>query len=754
MKFIRLAGALVILLSALAFASGRNPVQAQGAEIAIAAQVFAAVNGWRLSQGLNPLKFNATLTDMASQQALFVQPFADTLDDEGGFHRDQQGRNAIERAIQVFQWPNYGQRAQVEIGENAGVGTVKFIMNFWQNSAIHRKAALNPTYREMGVGVVKGKQGFIVYTVFGARPGVFPVMLTPERDGLFLTLENSRFAPMDRSKTEVTLLDPEGNPLSNSQPWQPVIALPAGLKGAIVVKISSGGKNFFSDVDLQRDVAALPLGTTVTIPSASSAGVPTPGTIMTSTPAQTPLPTLSAAEVVTADQTFAAINGWRLSNGLTPLKPNATLAKMAFQQALFVQPFADSIQDETAFHRDQQGRNAIERAVQVFQWPNYGQRAQVEIGENAGVGTVKFIMNFWENSAIHRKAALNPAYREMGVGVVKGKQGFIVYTVFGARPEVFPAMLTPERDGLFLTLESSRFAPMDRSKTEVTLLDLSRRPLTVPQPWQPVIGLPSGLSGSVLVKITHGGKEFFSEVNLAQDVVVLPAGTKVTVPKAVALLAPPQVTFTPTVPFTNTPRPTIPTRTPFPTNTPRRAAGVSSPTKAAATIALTPLIPAAATFTPRPPSATPLPPSATPIPITATPQPPTFTPLPPTPKAGEGDLLLSYTQNMLLIRNISARRLNLTGFFIASGERRITIENWMRFSPNLPVSRFPTANCFGARVSGTSEAFPQGCRQIWSELNPTGNQAIWRAATFTVNLGDKVIATCTGGAGTCEVKVP
>ena len=134
---------------------------------------LALVNQWRIQQGLMPLELNPLLQKMALDQADYVLPRYNTIENEEQYHHDAKDRSPITRAIEVLNWPNYTLPERVEVGENAAEFNVKGAVKFWQESPIHRKTATNPTYREVGIVAlplpVKGT--YLFYINFGARHG-------------------------------------------------------------------------------------------------------------------------------------------------------------------------------------------------------------------------------------------------------------------------------------------------------------------------------------------------------------------------------------------------------------------------------------------------------------------------------------------------------------------------------------------------------------------------------------------------------
>jgi len=138
-----------------------------------ARQITAQLNAWRLREGLSPLKPNATLRTMAIDQATYLVSLEELPGGENGgdIHLDQHGQTPPERAIQApYNWPSYGRRDRTAISENAAVGTIDFALYFWSKSDIHRKTALNPAYREVGVAAVPYNGGYLFIVDYGRAP--------------------------------------------------------------------------------------------------------------------------------------------------------------------------------------------------------------------------------------------------------------------------------------------------------------------------------------------------------------------------------------------------------------------------------------------------------------------------------------------------------------------------------------------------------------------------------------------------------
>ena len=229
-----------------------------------------------------------------------------------------------------------------------------------------------------------------------------------------------------------------------------------------------------------------------------------------------------------ANQVLGLLNAWRIEQNLWPLKVNPVFQMMALNQARYVAPKLATIQDESDYHRDAQGNMPQQRAAQApYNWPHYRNPSQIEVGENAAVGTPQFAINFWKGSAIHRRAALSTGYREVGVAAVSSSQGELFIVDFGARPGILTVLVNQTSNTLFLSDERSLYAGLPFGGTQVRLFDAQGTALTDTVPWAPMIALPEGSSGNILVLFTNGSFQALSTVNLASDMAVLSGGSQV-----------------------------------------------------------------------------------------------------------------------------------------------------------------------------------------------------------------------------------
>jgi uncharacterized protein YkwD len=281
-----------ILMLALIYLPQMTRAQQAENDTAKSVEILAMVNAWRIENGLWPLAGNPTLDALELAQANFVLPFVLNIDDEAVYHLDAKQRNPRQRGAAAG-WPTYDTNADhIEIGENAGVGGTKFVLNFWKASSIHSKAALNPAYREVGVAVLPVKGGGYFYLMdFGARPGVLPAGVSADGKHLWLSEERSRYAKVT-NVTQIRLLDSAGNPLTDLAKWSPSILIPDNATGNVQVVYINGSSQVTTTVNrgsMIVDFAATP--TTLGVVSTAN-----PTMISsTSTPVATDFPAVDPA---------------------------------------------------------------------------------------------------------------------------------------------------------------------------------------------------------------------------------------------------------------------------------------------------------------------------------------------------------------------------------------------------------------------------------------------------------------------------
>lgn len=445
------------------------------------------------------------------------------------------------------------------------------------------------------------------------------------------------------------------------------------------------------------------------------------------------------------------LNQWRISEGLSPLILNPVLQKMALDQARLVLPKLDTIAYED-YHKDASGRSAIRRAIEVYNWPSYRLPERVEIGENAAEFPPQLAVNFWQNSAIHRKAAANPNYREVGVAALPLRRGsYLFYTVLGSRLEVLTALIDPDGKTLYLTQDTSRYNPDRATAPTVQLFDQNRVAITQPQAWQSKLTLPPDARLPLYVLYTSKVGQQWIMIDPTRNAAILPNGS-VTVSAQLAAItakpiesdqAPGAVAAAPTAAPTETAS-SLP-----PSSTPTVAAPQVAPTATATIISLPTLAPqtaAAAIPTISVPTAIIILPTASPTTLPPTTLPPTAT----APSVAEVDLVLSYNARALWVQNASGRRLDITKLTVG----RVSMPAWQQVA-SFPAASFPVNACLQVNILGAENSRPPAaCNNVWSQISVSADRAFWASGPFDVKIGESVIQTCQPNVERCEIDLP
>lgn len=405
-----------------------------------------------------------------------------------------------------------------------------------------------------------------------------------------------------------------------------------------------------------------------------------------------------------ATQILGFINEWRIEQGLWPLRPNPTLEAMAVAQARFIFARADSIENPVDLHRDADGLLPAQRAVRPpYNWPSYGTNpARTEIGENAGVGSPRFVMDFWKGSATHSRAALSDVYREVGVAALpRPDRTFVYITVFGARPGVLTAQVGPQGNALLLSNERSRFASASPEGLRIRIFGSDGASLTPNGPWAFIVPLPPEPHGQLFVLFTNGEEQSLVAVDAVRDVAVVPPGAAVVAQRS--------------------------------TNT-----ATATPTAAA---------PPAATATPTPATTgqTTVTPAVRAPSTTAT---PTAVPGPTRP-----GLTLMYDASTLFVLNATSGALDLSNLSLGNETARSTMDRWLGVA-SFPASAFPAGHCLSVTRLSTDPLPPVECRFVRSLLTVTASRAYWTQGEFDVRLGETEIGRCAAAAGRCDVSLP
>lgn len=221
-------------------------------------------------------------------------------------------------------------------------------------------------------------------------------------------------------------------------------------------------------------------------------------------------------------QILAQLNVWRLSLGLSPLKPNDTLHQMALDQATYLSSLPD-IPSGLDMHIGRSGETLRERAAR-YQWPTYGVGGLAAIAEVGWVGQTQSGIAFWKGSSIHSETITNPGFREVGVAAVTHPWGHVFIVVLGARPDVLPALADSQGINLYLTQDAFKYGLGNLPPAQIRLFDADGRPLNNGQArdWSPSIPLPANTGGKVYVLYDDGNSQSLAEVDLTRDQAILP----------------------------------------------------------------------------------------------------------------------------------------------------------------------------------------------------------------------------------------
>lgn len=421
------------------------------------------------------------------------------------------------------------------------------------------------------------------------------------------------------------------------------------------------------------------------------------------------LPTNAQADAQAAQAVIQAINGWRLEQDTWPLRENPTLERMAYDQASYILTLP-SIPEGGAIHTGATGAGPMERAqFPQYNWPAYGRTDYTAIGEIAYVGrSADAARRFWETSAVHRTAALNPGYREIGVAALPHRFGYVYIVVLGSRPNILPAIADENTDTLYLSNERYTWArsPWIRNVQRVRLFDSEGRPLSSDWlNWQPELPLPNGAGDQLFVEYVDANNVVtLAEVSLEAGDDVLPLIT-----------AQPSATLRPTQSATSTPLPS-PTaqatqaQTPQPTQ--RVPAG--SPTATAQVVAAV-------------------------------------------PTASTGNMLLIYDARSFTLVNTSQAPLNVRELVIqTSSGTTFRVTAWETQWLSGSLTALAASDCLQAWSWQETSTLtpPSRCRQRRSVLTLAPTALFWKLGDFEVRLGDRVLAVCSATATQCEVAVP
>jgi hypothetical protein len=411
-----------------------------------------------------------------------------------------------------------------------------------------------------------------------------------------------------------------------------------------------------------------------------------------------------ASDPVVETDVIGRLNAWRITEGLAPMQLNAELQALALKQAQYLVGLTDLPQGGD-MHLDDRGKLPPERASLV-NWPSYGKAARTAIGENAAVGNAKFALQYWLQSEIHRKTALNPTYREVGVAAIPYFKHYLIIAVFGARPDYLPAFLFPEEGTLYFTNEQYKWKSGGAWMQNVTHIELydenGKALLPDPIPFSTKIKLPA-LTTQNFEVVYRGGKNTVRyKANINSDVAILPREQQptkgslvVAVPTTVASANPANVAAQPT----SMPR----ARVVYPTNTPR--------------------------FNP-PPSSTPAPaaqPTESPLKIINT----EYTP----------EIIVMYDRYALIIVNNTGKFADISDLKIRYQGKILEAKRWASIAP-MSLEQFPAGHCLMLETSDSKPFIPLACKSVRAVIWVPIDRIFWRQAGFDLLRGSEKVAAC------------
>lgn len=214
------------------------------------------------------------------------------------------------------------------------------------------------------------------------------------------------------------------------------------------------------------------------------------------------------------------LNDWRKSVGLAPFKMNATLAKMARDQANYVLSFPTLPSD---IHRDANGKYPMERALdKKYNWPFYAIAARMAIGENTYAGASEAVaVKWWQGSTVHKNTIENAGYREIGIVSLPHTYGKLFVIVLGARPDVLPALIDPTTNTMYLSTEQYKFSDGGnwiRQVQEYQILESPLSPINESgwQPFAPTVPAPDKQQFTLALR--GGGKVVMTQIDVSENI--------------------------------------------------------------------------------------------------------------------------------------------------------------------------------------------------------------------------------------------
>lgn len=132
-------------------------------------------------------------------------------------------------------------------------------------------------------------------------------------------------------------------------------------------------------------------------------------------------------------------------------------------------------------------------------------------------------------------------------------------------------------------------------------------------------------------------------------------------------------------------------------------------------------------------------------------------PLPaaPTPVAGAA-LAVIYDAVSLSVQNISGGAVDFTQIVVGEGGSALPLTHWLAYfkADPLVLSYFPTGECLQAHAMGIAyPGAPSACSVVRGVVQVQTANVFWKDS-FNVYWKGQIAATCAGGEGICEVRLP
>ena len=408
-------------------------------------------------------------------------------------------------------------------------------------------------------------------------------------------------------------------------------------------------------------------------------------------------PAAAQQDTDAALELIAALNAWRLEEGLWPLARNPTLERMAVAHTTYLLTLPD-LPEGGAIHLGPNNETPQDRARDVYDWPVYGRADRIMIGENAHVGpSAEQAITYWKGSDIHRRAALNPAYREVGVAALPHPFGHLYIVVFGGRPNILPVQVDPAAGVVYLSNDHDTGACSGDwlcDATQVRLLGADGAPLGEWQAWTATLPIPA--ADTFQVEFSDGQRQVVTAVNAAANRVLLPGQVFVAAVE----------------------------ETPVPT-------GEAPPADTA-------------------PAETESPPETTPEPETASKPPAEAAP---PAEAGSGkNVVLIYDARSLALINESGEELDLTGITLVSSTSKLPVTAWDTQWLSKPLQAFPDQDCLQVWSWNEPEGItqPRDCRYVRGIITIAPEGLFWGTDAFEVQANGFTLTRCQAGSGQCS----